>query len=168
MRSSLNFHIPGLGGRKKMTQMQRCVGMACDTIDLVFLLEKSSSIVLHQDVSKGLLVVTFSACSESLEVVRGFLGCCPIPPAEMESLQKCTRDILRTACAGNQAYFDVIRKKGCSLYQSCCLCSFVFGSLAVIECLKGKAKIRILAALCYRNHPRKCWLQMQRPMNNWP
>ena len=94
-----------------MTQMQRWVGMACDTIDLVFLLEKSSSIVLHQDVSKGLLVVTFSACSESLEVVRGFLGCCPIPPAEMESLQKCTRDILRTACAGNQAYFDVIRKK---------------------------------------------------------
>jgi len=100
MRSSLNFHIPGLGGRKKMTQMQRCVGMACDTIDLVFLLEKSSSIVLHQDVSKGLLVVTFSACSESLEVVRGFLGCCPIPPAEMESLQKCTSCISGMAANG--------------------------------------------------------------------
>lgn len=127
MRSSLNFHIPGLGGRKKMTQMQRCVGMACDTIDLVFLLEKSSSIVLHQDVSKGLLVVTFSACSESLEVVRGFLGCCPIPPAEMESLQKCTRDILRTACAGNQAYFDVIRKKVATCINHVAFVAFFLG-----------------------------------------
>ena len=127
MRSSLNFHIPGLGGRKKMTQMQRCVGMAWDTIDLVFLLEKSSSIVLHQDVSKGLLVVTFSACSESLEVVRGFLGCCPIPPAEMESLQKCTRDILRTACAGNQAYFDVIRKKVATCINHVAFVAFFLG-----------------------------------------
>lgn len=116
--TSLNFHIPGLGGRKKMTKMQRCVGLACEAIDLSFL-KQAGTIVLHQDVSRGLLVVTFSACSETLEVARGFLGCEKLPPAEMESLQKCTRSILWRACAGRQDFFDAARSKvaACAQFQ---------------------------------------------------
>lgn len=109
-RSSLNFHIPGLGGRKKMTKMQRCVGLACEAIDLTCLKE-AGTIVLHQDVSRGILVVTFSACSKSLQVARGFLGCEELPPAQMESLQTCTRDILLRACAGDRGLFNLVRRK---------------------------------------------------------
>lgn len=109
-RSSLNFHLPGLGGRKKLTKMQRCVGLACEAIDLTCLKE-AGSIVLHQDVSRGILVVTFSACSKSLQVARGFLGCEELPPAQMESLQTCTRDILLRACAGDRRIFNLVRSK---------------------------------------------------------
>lgn len=126
-RTSLNFHMPGLGGRKKMTQMQRCVGLACEAIDLKFL-KTAGSIVLHQDVSKGVLVVTFSACSETLELCRGFLGCQKLPPSDMDSLQKCTRDILRSACAGNQAFFNEVRSKvaACTLAFSQSYSKFIF------------------------------------------
>lgn len=93
-----------------MTKMQRCVGLACEAIDLTCLKE-AGTIVLHQDVSRGLLVVTFSACSKSLQVARGFLGCEELPPAQMESLQTCTRDILFRACAGDRGIFNLVRRK---------------------------------------------------------
>eukprot|EP00435_Cladocopium_sp_Y103_P066425 s1005_g28.t1 len=111
--------MAGLGGRKKLTKMQRCLGLALETIDLKFLMQ-AGTIVLHQDVSKGVLVVTFSACSEKLELAKGFLGCQKLPPAEMDSLQKCTMDIVRSACAGNQTFFNEIRRKvaACTCFKS--------------------------------------------------
>ena len=109
-----------------MTAMQKCVGFACETLDLQFL-QGSESVVLHQDVSRNVLVVTFSAARADLTVARGFLGCENLEPGEMDSLQKTTRQILWTACGESRPLFDCVRRKvvAClSFFKFCITQSF--------------------------------------------
>ena len=91
-----------------MTRMQKCIGLACQALDLKCL-KMAGTVVLHQDVSKGVMVVTYSSCNEDLIVTRGFLGSVQLRFADPEVLQKATLDILLQACSGNQGLFDIVR-----------------------------------------------------------
>lgn len=88
--------------------MQQCIGLACQALDLKCL-KMAGTVVLHQDVSKGVMVVTFSSCNEDLIVTKGFLGSAQLRLTDPEALQKATFDILFKACSSNRGLFDIIR-----------------------------------------------------------
>ncbi|CAE7368280.1 unnamed protein product [Symbiodinium sp. CCMP2592] len=95
-------------GRRKLTQMQDCLGQACIEADLQLLLQPGS-LVIHQDVSAMLLMMRFSMCSENLTTAKGLLGVAHLQDGSNASLQAGARAIVMNVCQGDESAFDTLR-----------------------------------------------------------
>ena len=98
--SSLSCPLDGVGGRKKLTNMQECLAEACFNIDRK-LLRKAGSISFHQDVRQLILLVRFSACTPDLETAKGLAGYVQLERTRHSDLIHGTRLVLQRFCQSN-------------------------------------------------------------------
>lgn len=87
----------GVGGRKKVTNMVKCLSQAMFEADRRFL-ERAGSIVLHMDVRALKLMIRFRAANSKLEGRRGILGIVQLTRTTATVLQAALKQALRDFC----------------------------------------------------------------------
>ena len=89
----------GVGGRKKVTNMVKCLSQAMFEADRRFL-ARAGSIVLHMDVRALKLMIRFRAANSKLEGRRGILGIVQLTRTTATVLQAALKQALRDLCTG--------------------------------------------------------------------
>ncbi|CAJ1437841.1 unnamed protein product [Effrenium voratum] len=69
----LETGVAGVGGRKKITQMQYCLGRALFTLDQEFL-RNAQVIAISEDVRQHKVLIRYAACDSNLQIRSGLLG----------------------------------------------------------------------------------------------
>ncbi|CAJ1385832.1 unnamed protein product [Effrenium voratum] len=70
---ALRQGVAGVGGRKKITQMQYCLGRALFTLDQEFL-RNAQVIAISEDVRQHKVLIRYAACDSNLQIRSGLLG----------------------------------------------------------------------------------------------
>ena len=107
--NSLSVKLDGVGGRKKLTNMQYCLGDACFRVDLEFL-KRAGSIALHQDVRQLVLMIRFSACTPEMDTAKGLFGFVELQTGNNRSLQEGTQLVLDGICKSDPLASAHIKK----------------------------------------------------------
>ena len=70
--TALRHGVPAVGGKRKVTDMQLCLGQALEELDKGFL-RNAAAVAVFQDLRKNFLLMRYQACNSNLDTRCGVL-----------------------------------------------------------------------------------------------